>query len=214
MMMWNPFSRPRENQPHRPDELFPVQGEPHGQPPQIPPLPADADAHDPGQPYAPQHPAQPPHEPPPSQPHAGQPQPPAPHEQPSIPHADACRPMPMGPIAEIEMMGQTAVATLTLTELSQEQGAEQLAELLHELGETGAMHFILDVQNVQYMDTACLGCLVEALNRLSARGGKIALVNPNQSVHYVFRLTRLDRVFRMCPDVVSALEAVEGRMAG
>ena len=201
MMMWNPFSRPRDNQPQRPDELFPVQGQPDGQPPQIPPLPEHQQPPDQG------------HSPPPPADRHGQPPPdqPAP---PSISQPDSYRPAPMGPIAETEMMGQTAVATLTTTELSQEQAAEQLAELLHELSETGAMHFVLDVQNVQYMDTACLGCLVEALNRLSVCGGRIALVNPNQSVHYVFRLTRLDRVFRMCPDVMSALEAVEGRMAG
>jgi anti-sigma B factor antagonist len=106
-------------------------------------------------------------------------------------------------------MGSTAVATLTVTELSQEEGAERLADLLYELGETGAMHYVLDVQNVQYMDTACLGCLVEALNGMAARGGRIAVVNPNHSVHYIFRLTRLDRVFSICSDVMSALEAVE-----
>jgi anti-anti-sigma factor len=60
------------------------------------------------------------------------------------------------------------------------------------------------------MDTACLGCLVEALNRLAASGGRIALVNPNHSVSYVFRLTRLDRVFSICSDVPAALAAVEG----
>jgi anti-sigma B factor antagonist len=112
-------------------------------------------------------------------------------------------------IAEIELMGRTAVATLTVTELTQECGAEQLSDLLLELAETGAQHFVLDVQNVQFMDTACLGCLVEALNRLAVQGGRIAVVNPNHSVHYIFRLTRLDRVFRICSDVMAALEAVE-----
>jgi len=134
---------------------------------------------------------------------------------PSVPPTDhtpeALRSRPRTSIAEVELMGQTAVATLTVTELSQEAGAEQLAELLLELGETGAMHFVLDVQNVQYMDTACLGCLVEALNKLAVRGGRIAVVNPNHSVHYVFRLTRLDRVFRICSDVMAALDAVERR---
>jgi len=112
-------------------------------------------------------------------------------------------------IAEIERIGPTAVATLTVTELSQEDGAEQLAQLLQDMAETGATHYVLDLQNVQHMDTTCLGCLVEALNRLSVHGGKIALVNPLHSVHYIFRLTRLDRVFRICSDVPTALDAVE-----
>ncbi len=114
-----------------------------------------------------------------------------------------------GQIAEIQMMGQTAIATFTATELTQNEGAEALAGLLNDMGETGALHYVLDVQNVQYMDTACLGCLVEALNTLAQRGGRIALANPNHSVHYIFRLTRLDRVFRICSDVMKALDAVE-----
>lgn len=119
-----------------------------------------------------------------------------------------------GSIAEIQLMGEIAIATLTVTELSQEAGAEALAELLAELAETGAAHFVLDVDSVQFMDSACLGCLVEALNRLSARGGRIALANSNHSVHYIFRLTRLDRVFMICSDVMHAIDAVERRQAG
>jgi anti-sigma B factor antagonist len=112
-------------------------------------------------------------------------------------------------IADIEVVGRVAVATLTATELAQDEGAEQLADLLDALAETGAEHIVLDMQNVQFMDTTCLGCLVEALNARSAAGGRIALASPNHSVHYVFRLTRLDRVFRVCPDVMSAIEACE-----
>src|SRR6185503_3496684 len=63
-------------------------------------------------------------------------------------------------IAEVHRMGPTAVATLTVTELTQEKGVELLADLLDELAETGAKHFILDIQTVQFMDSACLGCLV------------------------------------------------------
>jgi anti-anti-sigma factor len=112
-------------------------------------------------------------------------------------------------IAEVELIGSTAVATLTATELSQQDGADRLSALLDEVAQTGALHIVLDVQNVHYMDTACLGCLVQALNNLAERGGRIALANPNHSVHYVFRLTRLDRVFRICSNVMAAIEAVE-----
>jgi anti-sigma B factor antagonist len=115
----------------------------------------------------------------------------------------------LDPIAEVEMMGSIAVATVTVTELTQETGAEQLADLLATMAETGADHYVLDVQNVKYMDTTCLGCLVQALNDLATRGGRIALANPHRSVRYVFQLTRLDRVFRICGDVMAAIDAVE-----
>ncbi len=118
-------------------------------------------------------------------------------------------------IAEIEIMGVTAVATLTVTDLTQEDGAEQLADLLEEMAQTGAVYFVLDMQAVQMMDTTCLGCMVEALNNLASRGGRIALASPNHNVHYVFRLTRLDRVFNICSDVPAALKIVEqSREAG
>ena len=113
-------------------------------------------------------------------------------------------------IATLEMVGTAVVATLTVTELTQDDGVFQLTELLDDLAQTGAKHFVLDVCNVQYMDSSCLGCLVEALNRMaSAEGGQIALVNADHSVQYLFRMTRLDRVFRICSDVLSALEAIE-----
>jgi anti-sigma B factor antagonist len=115
------------------------------------------------------------------------------------------------PIADLELVGRVAVATLTCTELTMDDGAESLASLLDDLARCGAKHFVLDIQNVQYMDTTCLGCLVAALNMMSSTGGKIALANPHNSVQYVFRLTRLDRVFPICRDVPAAIEAVEGK---
>ena len=119
------------------------------------------------------------------------------------------RPANRNRIAEVQHMGQTAVATLTVTELTQEKGVELLTDLLDELAESGAKHFVLDIQNVQFMDSACLGCLVEALNRLSKSGGKIALANTANSVQYLFRMTQLDRVFPICTDVMAAITAIE-----
>ncbi len=112
-------------------------------------------------------------------------------------------------IATIDFIGQVAVATLTVTELTQEDGVVQLTELLDDLAQSEAKHFVLDVCNVQHMDSSCLGCLVEALNRMAAKGGRIALVNADHGVQYLFRMTRLDRVFPICSDVMTALEAME-----
>jgi anti-sigma B factor antagonist len=124
------------------------------------------------------------------------------------PESDA-EPVQRG-IAAVEHVGSsTVVATLTVTELTQEQGVNMMAELLQELIDSGAVNFVLDIQNVQYMDSACLGCLVEALNRVSSMGGRIALANTHHSVEYLFRLTRLDRVFPICGNVVAALDLLQ-----
>jgi anti-sigma B factor antagonist len=112
-------------------------------------------------------------------------------------------------VAAVETVGQTAVATLTPTELSGMMATRLVEELYEYVEAGGCRHFVLDLQNVQYMDSTCVGALVELLNRLQKRDGRIALVNAARSVEYLFKLTRLDRVFPMCKDVMSALRMVE-----
>ena len=130
--------------------------------------------------------------------------------EPAVEPADESQPSPhRNVIATIDFIGPVAVATLTVTELTQDEGVVQLTELLDDLAQSGARHFVLDVCNVQHMDSSCLGCLVEALNRMAVGGGRIALVNADHSVAYLFRMTRLDRVFPICSDVMAALDAME-----
>ena len=130
--------------------------------------------------------------------------------EPAVEPADESQPSPhRNVIATIDFIGPVAVATLTVTELTQDDGVVQLTELLDDLAQSGAKHFVLDVCNVQHMDSSCLGCLVEALNRMAADGGRIALVNAERGVEYLFRMTRLDRVFPICSDVMAALKAME-----
>jgi anti-sigma B factor antagonist len=112
-------------------------------------------------------------------------------------------------IGEIEQLGQTAVVTLTITELTGLEGADRLCQLLDQIEESGATNLVLDVQNVQLMDSACLGALVRSFRSLEQRGGKIAVVNADRSVQYLFKLTKLDRVFPICADVMTALAAIE-----
>ncbi len=130
--------------------------------------------------------------------------------QPAVEPVDKSQPPPYrNVIATIDFIGPVAVATLTVTELTQDDGVVQLTELLDDLAHSGAKHFVLDVCNVQHMDSSCLGCLVAALNRMAADGGRIALVNADHAVAYLFRMTRLDRVFPVCSDVMAALDAME-----
>lgn len=115
-------------------------------------------------------------------------------------------------IAEVQMMGEIAVVTFTVDALSLEQGVALLADVLDDLVESGVRHLVLDIQNVRHMDSACVGCMVETLNRLARSGGRIALANPGSSVAYLFRLTRLDRVFPICNDVMAAVNTIERGM--
>ncbi len=112
-------------------------------------------------------------------------------------------------LASLDRLGQTVVATITVTELTGRDTAELVAELLGHVEGSGVRHFVFDLQNVNYMDSSCIGVMVEMLTQLQKAGGRIALVNASQSVDCLFKLTKLDRIFPICPDVMVAIEAVE-----
>jgi len=101
------------------------------------------------------------------------------------------------------------VVTLTVTELSGADAMTLMVDLLEHVESAGVRHFVFDLQNVSYMDSSCIGAMVEMLTKLQTSGGRIALVNAGQSVSYLFRLTRLDRVFPICRDVMTAISALE-----
>jgi len=129
-------------------------------------------------------------------------------------------------LATYDRLGQTLVGTPTVATLTGPDAGELAAELCEQIyakardpseaspdGESapasGVRHIVLDLQNVQYMDSMCVGVLVELLTTLKEAGGRIALVNASANVEYLFKLTRLDRVFPICRDVMKAIEAVE-----
>jgi len=121
----------------------------------------------------------------------------------------AWAPITPDPIATIDRFGPTAVATLTVSALARSEGVAGLMGLFETVTRSGARHFVLDIQNLEFMDSVCLGCLVKALNHATADGGRIALANADTGIQGLFRTTSLDRRFPICHDVPSALAQVE-----
>lgn len=140
---------------------------------------------------------------------------------------------PTRKLANYETLGQTLVVTVVADILSGGDARELIDEIASRSayaadrpdarpsldGDVGGhasapRHFVLDLQNVEYMDSACLGAMVELLTSMQSRGGRIALVNAGRNVEYLFRLTQLDRVFPICREVMTAIEAVERGQGG
>lgn len=111
-------------------------------------------------------------------------------------------------IASVEALGSTCVVTVTNERITADAAAE-LFTLILELSNDGAKHFVLDLQNSTYLDSAGLGVLVRLLQQLAENGGRIALANVNPYVASLFRITRLDRAFPICRDTMAAIAAVE-----
>jgi len=125
-------------------------------------------------------------------------------------------------LAKFESLGQVLVVTVLPQTLSGPEAQDLMGDMVGRsaygptapgqpigAGSTKPRHFVLDLQNVEYMDSACLGAMVELLTNMQSRGGHIALANAGRNVEYLFRLTQLDRVFPICRDVMQAIEAAE-----
>jgi anti-anti-sigma factor len=121
------------------------------------------------------------------------------------------------PLASYDKLGQTLVGTPMTDALTGPDAGRLASELFERIQSgcedpedgVGIRHVVLDLQNVQYMDSMCVGVLVELLTMLKEAGGRIALANASSNIECLFKLTRLDRVFPICRDVMKAIDVVE-----
>ncbi|CAA6801212.1 MAG: Anti-sigma factor antagonist [uncultured Thiotrichaceae bacterium] len=81
--------------------------------------------------------------------------------------------------------------------------APELRQKINELSGTGQTRVILDISNVTFMDSSGLGVLVSILKMLGG-SGELIIAGANGIVSDLFKLTRMDRIFRMCDDPESA----------
>lgn len=124
-------------------------------------------------------------------------------------------------LARYDTLGQALIAIVVIQTLSgpdaerlvEEVAARFRGDVVGPGGTpTGAprpRHLVLDLQNVEYMDSGAIGSLVSLLTQLHKSGGRIALVNTHRNVQFLFKLTQLDRLFPICTDVLKAIERVE-----
>jgi anti-sigma B factor antagonist len=74
----------------------------------------------------------------------------------------------------------------------------------------------VDLSELRSLDSTALGLLVGSLRRLRASGRELALVNPNESVATLLRMTQLDSVFPIRRTLAEALDLLkhEGEKQG
>ncbi len=85
--------------------------------------------------------------------------------------------------------------------------APELKNYISQLLTDGVTRIILDISSVQFMDSSSLGALVSLLKMVGNRGDLI-IAGASGIVADLFKLTRMDRVFRMAPSVEAALEPI------
>ncbi len=71
--------------------------------------------------------------------------------------------------------------------------------------QTGA---VMDFAAVRFISSAGLGVLIEAQRRAQAAAKQLALVHLPPQLYKIFKVAKLDQVFRLCQDENDALQAL------
>jgi anti-sigma B factor antagonist len=85
--------------------------------------------------------------------------------------------------------------------------APQLRERLTDLVTADAVHIILDMSQVDFLDSTGLGVLAGGLKRVRARDGSLTVVLKAERLIRIFRITGLTKVFSPHSSVADAILA-------
>ena len=70
---------------------------------------------------------------------------------------------------------------------------------INKLIEEGHTNFIFNFSQCDFIDSTGLGALVSIYKKCDEKGGSIKLKSLKPEVEKLFKLTRLDKVFEICP---------------
>src|SRR3712207_2385604 len=107
----------------------------------------------------------------------------------------------------IERQDEGDVAVLALRgELDVESGPKLREALLEAIGQDGR-RVVVDLEGVDFIDSAGLGVLVGGLKRARSNDGDLVLVATGRNILKVFEITGLTRVFELHAAREAALHA-------
>ncbi len=110
----------------------------------------------------------------------------------------------------VEQDGNLVVATVVTPLLSLSETQDVVLELNDLMRYNNAQLFILDLKEVTFMDSSCLGVLVQFLQDLEHVRGRLVLTNCNENIAFLFKVTRLDDAMPITDSVEEAREVLKG----
>jgi len=83
----------------------------------------------------------------------------------------------------------------------------RLRDTLQQLISEGHVHLVVDLHDVEFLDSTGLGVLVGIFHRLRALDGSMVFTSPTERVSKIFIAAGLTKVFKLHPDLDAALAA-------
>ena len=112
---------------------------------------------------------------------------------------------------DLTFRDEQGVAIIEITGKLDDVLGVRLGQLLDRLLSEGHRHFVVDLKQVDGIDSAGLAVLVRGFNEVRRGAGAFYLVHLQPPVQSVLALMRLDRVFESHTDVTEAVQCCIGR---
>jgi anti-sigma B factor antagonist len=87
------------------------------------------------------------------------------------------------------------------------EGSLTLRRTIRDLIESGRTKIILNLREVNFMDSAGVGELAGAYMPVKSKGGELKFLNPTKKVHGMLQITQLDKVFGVYTDEQAAIRS-------
>lgn len=112
----------------------------------------------------------------------------------------------VNPNLSIDFHGRVAVATLTDEKILDEDQLSRLENSFMPLiAQTPGIQLIVDFSNVQFLTSAVLGLLIRVSKKVYETEGKLRLCSIDAKILDIFRITRLDKIFEIFPNIDDAM---------
>src|SRR6266702_7957961 len=87
------------------------------------------------------------------------------------------------------------------------EGSAGLRDLLRDLVREGIKKILLNLRNVDYIDSSGLGELVSAFTSMRSAGGVLKLLNLSKRVQALLQITKLSTVFEITDDEATSVKS-------
>jgi anti-anti-sigma factor len=95
-----------------------------------------------------------------------------------------------GEIAIVRLLGELDIA-----------GCEEFEQALSDAGQNGAHTVVVDLSELDFLDSSGLRSLLKAHGELREKGVRLAVVRGTPAVHRVFQITRTDQRLEFVDDL-------------
>ncbi len=87
------------------------------------------------------------------------------------------------------------------------EGSVTLRDAVHDVLAKGSKHILLNLGDINYIDSSGSGELVSAFTSVKNSGGELKLLNLTRKVHDLLQITKLYTVFDIKDDEASAISS-------